>query len=310
MSYIDSLVKHGVALGVTPGQTSYFSTPSDTLDPKLFSNDQLNPWVREGVLSILFDYLATKFNSPRNWVSAWLAGSGVSYQWEASRSPGDLDCLVGINYVLFRRDNPDYSGMSDGEIASVMNEGFSEEIMPRTSDWHGYELTYYVNEQSDIRDINPYAAYDLINDSWTVQPNKSQVSPYSKIWDVKSASDTSLGSSILKRYESSLRDLSSATNPAHRVNAERTLKEAVSQGVALYDDIHHGRRLAFSKTGSGYSDYNNYRWQAGKRSGIVPALRKLKDMHRAAIQESDMSTYGVNLPSSADLIRRTVTRGL
>jgi hypothetical protein len=310
MSYVESLASHGEALGITPGSTSYFSAPSEELDPTLFTDTSLDTWVKEGILGILFDYLATSFKSPHLWVSAWLAGSAVSYQWEASRSPGDLDCLVGINYPVFRRENPGYSGMSSSEIAGMLNEDFSSDIMSKTSNWHGYELTYYVNQQSNIVDINPYAAYDLIHDTWTVPPSKSVAPPYSRIWDAKAASDATLGQTIMKRYATSLNDVRNASNPAYRLNAERNLKESVSQGVALYDDIHHGRRLAFSKTGSGYSDYNNYRWQAGKRSGVIPALRSLKNLHNTAVQEDQQEVYGMTLPSHTDLIRRAATRGL
>lgn len=310
MSYVESLASRGETLGIHPGSTSYFSAPSDTLDPQLFSGGLLNPWVKEGVLSFLFDYLATNFNSPHMWTSAWLAGSGVSYQWEASRNPGDLDCLVGINYVSFRRENPAYAGVSDAEIADMLNEAFHSNIMSKTSNWNGYELTYYVNQQSNILDINPYAAYDLIHDSWTVPPSKSSTPPYSRIWDTKASSDTSMGHAIIKRYSSALNDVKNASNPAHRANAERTLKEAVSQGVALYDDIHRSRKNAFSKTGAGYSDYNNYRWQAGKRSGLIPALRTLKNLHNAAVNEEQQELYGMTLPSHNDLVRRAATRGL
>jgi hypothetical protein len=97
--------------------TSYFSTPETDLDPNLFFGQKLRPWVRNGVLRILFDYLAVRYTAPEKWATAWLAGSGVSYQWSASRDPGDLDCLVGINYILFRQHNLEYAGLSDREIA-------------------------------------------------------------------------------------------------------------------------------------------------------------------------------------------------
>lgn len=159
-------------MNIVPGSTSYFSAPSSELDPKLFQGMELESWVRTGILSLLFDYLARHFSNPHQWTKAWLAGSGVSYQWEASREPGDLDCLVGIDYVSFRRSNTDYAGYSDAEIASMFNEGFNEDLMPNTRNWEGYELTFYVNPQSDIKDINPYAAYDLIGNFWTVEPEK------------------------------------------------------------------------------------------------------------------------------------------
>jgi hypothetical protein len=284
--------------------TSYFSRPSTQLDPKLFDNEGLKPWVRTGVLSMLFEYLATHFVAPHTWTRAWLAGSGVSYQWEAAREPGDLDCLVGINYVIFRQNNNEYLSFSDQEIASLINEGFNKELMPKTRNWEGYELTYYVNAQSDIRDINPYAAYDLVADTWTVEPDKNPEPPYSRAWEQKANRDHEVAKELLNRHSSALEEVRRASNPAHRLNAERKLKLAVEQVSDFYDDIHAGRKIAFSKIGAGYSDFNNYRWQAGKRFGHVQALRAIKDAKTESDKQQQLQTYGIELPDTDTLIRR------
>lgn len=293
-------------MNIVPGSTSYFSAPSSELDPKLFQGMELESWVRTGVLSLLFDYLARHFSNPHQWTKAWLAGSGVSYQWEASREPGDLDCLVGIDYINFRRYNTDYAGYSDAEIASMFNEGFNAELMPKTRNWEGYELTFYVNPQTDIRDINPYAAYDLIGNFWTVTPEKNPQPPYSRAWEQRSIRDEETAKEMVSRYTAALEEVQRATNPAHRINAERKLQLAAEQAVTLYDDIHAGRKVAFSKIGSGYSDFNNYRWQAGKRSGIVQALRSIKELKDTSEKQSQLQTYGVELPDADTLIRRTL----
>lgn len=293
-------------MNIVPGSTSYFSAPSSELDPKLFQGMELESWVRTGILSLLFDYLARHFSNPHQWTKAWLAGSGVSYQWEASREPGDLDCLVGIDYVSFRRSNTDYAGYSDAEIASMFNEGFNEDLMPNTRNWEGYELTFYVNPQSDIKDINPYAAYDLIGNFWTVEPEKNPQPPYSRAWEQRSKRDQEIAKEMVSRYTAALSEVHGATNPAHRINAERRLQLAEEQAVTLYDDIHAGRKIAFSKIGSGYSDFNNYRWQAGKRSGIVQALRSIKEFKDTTEKKNQVQTYGVELPDADTLIRRTL----
>ena len=291
---------------VTPGATSYFSAPSSELDPKLFQGTELQPWVREGILSMLFDYLVKNFSNPQSWTHAWLAGSGVSYQWEAARSPGDLDCLVGIDYVKFRQSNPEFGGYSDLEISKTLNEGFNEELMPNTRNWEGYELTYYVNPQSDIRDINPYAAYDLTTDSWTVKPETNPQPPYSRSWEQNAKRDEETAAELVRRYSNALNELRNTTNPAYRLNAERKLKLAAEQAIAFFDDIHVGRKAAFSKVGAGYSDYNNYRWQAGKRSGAIQALRAIKDQFKSIEDSETISTYGVELPDASTLIRRSL----
>lgn len=291
---------------VLPSSTSYFSAPSSELDPKLFIDSHLRSWVRDGILSLLFEYMLNNFNSPHAWTRAWLAGSGVSYQWEASRQPGDLDCLVGINYVKFRQMNTEYVGFSDQEIAKMFNEGFNEELMPNTKNWEGYELTFYVNPQSDIRDINPYAAYDLIMDDWTVTPDKNPQPPYSRDWEYRTNRDHATAIELLTRYSNALKELRYSVNPAYKVNAEKKIKLAEEQAIAFYEDIHKSRKIAFSPVGAGYSDFNNYRWQAGKRSGIVQSLRAIKEQKDQRELKKQLGTYGVELPTSDTLLRRSM----
>jgi hypothetical protein len=176
--------------------------------------------------------------------------------------------------------------------------------MPKTSNWEGYELTFYVNPQSDIRDINPYAAYDLIADVWTVEPDRNPQPPYSRAWEQKTKRDEDTTSELVKRYNDALNELKSAVNPAYRINAERKLKLAEEQAVAFYDDIHSGRKIAFSKIGGGYADFNNYRWQAGKKSGAIQSLRSIKDTKTASEAETHQNLYGVELPDVGTLLRR------
>ena len=290
---------------ITPGSTSYFSAPALVLDPTLFQGEELRHWVRMGILSQLFDYLGTHYTSPGTWAHVWLAGSGVSYQWEAARNPGDLDCLIGINYVLFRQSNPEFASLSDEEIAKNFNDGFNAELMPKTRNWEGYELTYYVNPQSDIRDINPYAAYDLTKDTWTVKPDRNPQPPYSRAWENHAQRDHDTAVEMVKRYTDALNEVRNSTNPAYKVNAERKLRLAMEQAASLYDEIHKSRKVAFSKVGGGYADYNNYRWQAGKRSGAIQALRTIKDNLTSFNAGQQKELYGIELPTADTLIRRT-----
>jgi len=293
---------------VSPSSTSYFSKPETELDPRLFIGTTLRPWVRNGIKRLLFEHLGIRYTNPDRWVSMWLAGSGVSYQWSASRDPGDLDCLIGINYPVFRQYNQEYVGLSNEEIAKMFNESFYESLMPKTKSWEGYELTYYVNPQSDIRDINPYAAYDLMSDSWTVFPDKNPELPYSRSWEQRSKKDYDTAIELVSRYTQALSEVrSNASNTAYRINAEKRLQTIVDQAVAFYEDIHAGRKVAFSKIGGGYSDFNNYRWQAGKRSGAVHALKAIKEYKDLNEEEKQLDTYGIELPDADTLIRRAAT---
>ena len=283
--------------------TSYFSAPSDTLDPKLFEGRQLRSWVRQGINHLLNDFLNLHYRHPELWAHPWLAGSGVSYQWSASREPGDLDCLVGVDFLGFRKANPEFAGLTDREIADQLNEEFRENLQLQTENWNGYELTFYVNPKaSDIRNIKPYAAYDLKYDEWTVYPDRNAQPPVNSEWDRVVSSDTDTADRVYTRFNGALQDLQMSNNEALRRNAENKLMQAAAQGNALYNEIHLNRSMAFSPEGQGYGDFNNYRWQAGKASGTISKLRGIREYVKKSLQ----GTNGVELPDTSTLIRRAV----
>jgi hypothetical protein len=78
-------------------------------------------------------------------------------------------------------------------------------------------------------------------------------------------------------------------------------------GSMLFEDIHSSRRYAFSKEGQGYADLYNYRWQAGKKYGTVPALRQMHDYWSQYKDKQAQETYGIDLPDTQTLIRRAAT---
>ena len=78
----------------------------------------------------------------------------------------------------------------------------------------------------------------------------------------------------------------------------------MDQAISLFDTVHEGRRSAFSGVGEGYDDWGNYLWQMGKKAGWIPALRQIKDYHRAVTEAGNRQTYGVDLPDASTLIRR------
>jgi hypothetical protein len=304
MNRPDGLDKYAQPVDLQTGATSYFSAPEAELDPKLFSGNQIKGWVRNGILHTLFGFLNEVYRHPDLWSRVWVAGSGVSYQWSAAREPGDLDVLIGIDYIQFRRANPEYMGLGDTEISQMLNEEFREELQPEMSNWNGYEVTFYVNPgATDIRSINPYAAYDLTHNEWTVVPQHT-TAPTNTAWDATAERDKGIALDIVKRYSKALTDLHASQNDASRRNAEARLQLALSQGSALYESIHHARRYAFSQSGMGYADFNNYRWQAGKKYGTVPALRKLHDYLQAYNEGTAEENYGVELPDTSTLLRR------
>jgi len=304
MDFNAALVKQATPVSIEPSETSYFSAPDAGLDPRLFRDNKLIGSVRNGILSILFDHLHRHYYNPEAYIHVWLAGSGVSYQWAANRSPADLDCLVGVDYIAFRKSNTKFVGLSDQEIASMFNEDFRAELYPHTENYlDSFELTFYVNVATDIRTIKPYAAYSLTDDDWTVEPSEPNLNP-KRDWERKVARDESMVVDILDRYSNALASIGTATTATARINAEAMLKLSVEQGAALFEDIHHGRNSAFSPSGMGYADYANYRWQAGKQTGVVQALKELKEISTKTRQDFEAQTYGMELPSAKVLVRR------
>lgn len=285
--------------------TSYFSAPSTTLDPTLFQGRTLHSWVRKGIVTLLQDFLGKTYRHADLWAHPWLAGSGVSYQWSADRHPGDLDCLVGVSYEQFRKSNPEYRGLSDKEISEQLNESFREELQPTTENWNGYELTFYVNPgATDIRAIKPYAAYDLVYDEWTVSPDPSQQPQRNPEWESIVSSDRAKADQASLRFTAAMNEVNISHNGPARRNAEAKLEASAAQGLALYEEIHGNRSQAFSATGEGYGDFNNYRWQAGKREGTIDVLRTIKEHQKNIRTANELKTYGVELPDANTLIRR------
>jgi len=151
MNYYDALVAQAKPVSVEPSETSYFSVPATGLDPRLFRDGKIIPAVRSAVLRILFDHLKQHYTNPEAYVHTWLAGSGVSYQWTAARTPADLDCLLGVNYLLFRQANPQYKALSDKDIASMFNQDFRDLNKTHQNFLGTFELTFYVNVQRERR---------------------------------------------------------------------------------------------------------------------------------------------------------------
>jgi len=285
--------------------TSYFSTPAATLDPKLFQGRELQGWARTGILSLLYGFLGKTYRHAELWSHAWLAGSGVSYQWSADRNPSDLDCLVGIDYEQFRKANPEYRGLSDTEISEQLNEDFRTELQLETENWNGYELTFYVNPgATDIRTIKPYAAYDLKYNEWTVHPDPNVHPPTNPAWETVAANDASFAKQVTMRFTQALQDVQLAQNIPNKRNAEAKLENAGQQATSLYDEIHTNRSEAFSPRGEGYADFHNYRWQAGKRTGSIQELRAVRQAVKNIQESKAQELYGSELPDANTLIRR------
>lgn len=272
-----------------PGESGYFSSPTDNLDYHLFDTDEtLLPDVRALLNSYLLAYLGIRYRNPESWVMAWLAGSGISYQWSAGRGNGDLDVLFGIDYNKFVTDNPEFSYMERPEIAEYIDNDLKRVLWKQTAvvpiNGQNYEVTFYLNDNveatpNSITNIHPYAAYNITLDEWTVRPPKLPKDPrilYSQEFERAVEDDRAATEALLGRWNGLLRDGSSIHPNSPQARNNELHRELVrSQARTLYDTIHLGRKYAFTPSGEGYFDFSNYRWQSAKGNGVVNALREI-----------------------------------
>jgi hypothetical protein len=268
------------------GESGYFSRPTSYLDFHLFDeNEHLLPDVRTLLNDLLMAYLAIKYNGAESWTMAWLAGSGISYQWSADRGDGDLDVLFGIDYNKFVTDNPEFSYMSRSEIANAIDNDLKKVLWKQTAmipiNGQNYEVTFFLNEYVEdkpdsILAINPYTAYCLTTDEWIVRPPKVAKNPmetFPEEYRRAAEEDVKAASALLQRYKALQTDaqMLHPTSP-QAVNNKRSKSLVEAEARNLFDSIHVGRKAAFSPDGHGYFDYNNYRWQYAKLTGVINAL--------------------------------------
>lgn len=288
-------------------ETSYFSQPASTLDPRLFRNNKLDSSVRSAILQLLLNHLNANYTGADGWMTAWLTGSGVSYQWAANREPGDLDCQVAIDFTRFRASNNKFRGFSDKEIADEINDSFRQDLHPISEMFlETFELTFFAITNPNIIESKPYAAYSLLDDEWVVEPSLQGQQAVPE-FDSASNRDREAALNIMTKFISARNKYDQATNEAVKANARSEMRIASAQAITLYEDIHGNRANAFGPNGKGYSDFANYRWQSGKKLGVVNALRAIKKEMEARDAEAQRSTYGVDLPDTSTLIRRAAT---
>ncbi|WP_188187561.1 hypothetical protein [Nonomuraea sp. SYSU D8015] len=316
MAIENKYLRQAAGIAITQGESGYFSTPRNDLDPNIFQGQKIRPEVRTHVLNTLYGFLSQHFHRPQAWSKVWIAGSGVSYQWAAGRGNGDLDCLFGVDWIAFRKHNPNYAGLGNSEAATLINTLLRDHLWPRTAHTRFgkqfYELTFYVNVNTglDIRSIRPYAAYDLTTDTWSVRPPKLPSDPASLFppaWKSAIATEARQAAQIVKRFHKAAVDAEQAQpNSGAWTNARAVMNLAEAQAAALFEDIHTGRRAAFSDQGAGYSDWANFRWQSHKKNGVVNALRaisqlrdrpsmSIEDIHNELLKSQLASIPGVRL---------------
>lgn len=306
------------ASGLPEGHSSYFESPHRQLDPSLFDGEHLRPEVRAKLVAMLEDGLNSALNlaGSEHWLNVWLAGSGITYQWEGGE--GDLDVLFGVKMAQFVHHNPNFTGIPEADAAEWVNTQLKQRVWPDTAHTRfrdrTYEVTFFWNPGTDqrIENIKPYAAYDLMRDAWAVPPPDLPHDPrslYPAEWFQAAGRDVDAAETIISRHDSAAQQLAS-TSPAsaNGRNAGAELARARASAHALFDEIHVGRRQAFGEQGHGYGDWHNFRWQHAKATGVVTALRKITEDAKAAAEAEDKRLYGGPIDGPQTILTREMLR--
>ncbi|WPH58882.1 hypothetical protein SEA_LUCKYSOCKE_186 [Streptomyces phage LuckySocke] len=290
------------------GASGYFSQPAMILDPQLFEGTELRFDVRSRILSLLFDYLSDRYSGAAEWTMAWLAGSGISYQWAADRGNGDLDVLLGIDYTKFVDANPAFSGMDRYDISYIFNDDLRNNLWPQTAmvtfnrgDERAYEITYYLNFDTEmyddsIKDIRPYAAYNLTENHWTVEPESNPVRDIPEEYERQANANRMAAEELVRFYDMHRHTLTTEQPHSPRWhNAMTHMRVVAGEARALFDQIHTNRKQAFNAQGEGYHDFYNYQWQAAKRDGIVNKLNQIAQAADMEQEFADTQLYGAKI---------------
>jgi hypothetical protein len=295
------------------GTSGYWGKPVPSFDPRLIDEQTggVRDDIRLQVLNELYNFWSGLYNEPEQWSTAWVAGSALSHQYSEHNQP-DLDVLVGVDYTTFYEHNPQYRGLSEAALAARFNDEFHRLLWPQTENFLGtFELTFYVNPgASDIRAINPYAAYNLNANEWTVQPVEVP-----EDWDPRTyfpnewwrTLDTDVASATAlvgqyRRVSDAVRRL--PTGDPVQLSHLAELRRIGQRAADMFEDIHGGRRRAFNDMGQGFFDYNNLRWQVHKRAGTVKALNTIAAVHKDARRFQQGELYGEELAGAQEALTK------
>lgn len=319
-SFYQNAAKGSPPPTMSGGASGYFSEPSSKLDPALFDDrERLRRDVRHEVLSRLTGFLGSKgLKNAHRWLHAWITGSAISYQYAADNGSGDLDVMVGVDFTKFSQENPDYEGTRQEEFARRLTDAMKADLWPGTShmDLGGkaFEVTYFLNpgtEDDVVAAIHPYAAYDLIHDRWIVRPPKLPQDPrslYPKHWFAQADQDRKAADRITDNFNDQMLNLNGATpgSPGWH-NAGAALQLLTAQATSLFHEIHTGRQAAFSGRGEGYRDWGNFRWQAGKQSGVIQAMHQIMTVGEDAKAAEETEKWGAPIEGSEVALQRAAS---
>lgn len=221
----------------------YWGPNSDHNDQRLFDGDHLRPEVSHDVMARVGSSLS-RYKGWPTWTKVYFAGSEAA-TWEPFN--GDFDILIGIDWPVFRKDNPKVTG-TDAVIAQEMTDDLWHHTNVKDfyfdlDDGHRvgpFDRTFFVNPVAwDIKAIHPYAAYDVSDDTWAVKPLRVPTD-----WSA---------ASLPESYWTYAEAMAKAVRAIGTLPAEERHRMAAN----LWEEIHTHRSDAFADGGHGLYDLAN-----------------------------------------------------
>lgn len=247
--------------------------PTYGLDHRLFAGEKLRPEVRHAVLT-KFDAFCARHNWPHwhQWAKVIFFGSEAS-EWTSPELEGnaDFDLSIGLHYPRLRHVVPAFENTGDAEIAHRVTELLHAEC----NDPHAYfstgegatgpwDQTWFANQLGYmIKQIKPYAAYDVYLDAWVVRP------PHLPDWDIHHFPQ---GEGLVTEIQGVIEMARGAL-----AMAEPYRTKAAAE---LWHFIHDTRANAFGPQGEGWYGTENVLEKALDQEGLMQPLWEAMTRHR------------------------------
>ncbi len=237
------------------------------LDHRLWDGEKLKPDVRRYILKSVGEMWNGRYADWSKWSRVYFAGSEAS-EWTGENLEGnnDFDVLIGVDYDGFRKANPHYAPLSNIEITEHMNVEFRQfngPVMLKIDgvEYGPFDRTSYVNKDSyNIKNIKPYAAYNVSDDVWAVKP------PHLPHWS-------------LSKLPGAVQKVLRHTDDLVRQTLKLKGPEKIQQGAFLFDAFHTDRSRAFGPNGEGWYDIANLREKWGDQAGWWAELVNCKHLY-------------------------------
>lgn len=270
------------------GFGGYLQEPNQTLYPYVFAGLRVMPHVRDALREYILKPLSSRFENPDAWLHFYLYGSGASYNWDET---GDLDVQVFVDEDLFWKTNPDADLRGD-TLLSTVRKSFAD-LNFRTLEQMGLEgkmtVQYYAKPGSgsdeQVLSERPYAAYDLDEDRWVVEPTPMTPEFFASVFERAMPKAQMLAEHIATLQTAYDVDLMSAEywgamaerDPQYADDRDRYRAEAELGWQRLRDafnSIRQGRQDAYSPNGLGNKDERDAVYKILSAWGILDSLKQ------------------------------------